>query len=275
MTTYEEIINNLKDIKTVVEFYRFQGASSFEYYNIKSNHFDNDSNHYVYFSITENHHYYFTVRRIRQLINTIILRNSPYNISNKCLKDDRAFHYIENLVINSDSLRKLNSIALVCDSIYYELLKDNSIYNIKKKTPNLIERVDRKIYGGGYGVSSTWLDLFDSLTLFSSYTRITNEDVFKLVKNMKKDGKVCTPYLIRDILSNKERVYKISSNLYNSFHKYEIINSLEEIYDKKLYLESTIFATNPTKVINEVLCSYQKNRDKVLVMLDDKYHKYY
>ena len=141
MTAYEEIINNLKDIKTVVEFYRFQGANSFEYYNIKSNHFDNDSNHYVYFSITENHHYYFTVRRIRQLINTLILRNSPYNISNKCLKDDRAFHYIENLVINSDSLRKLNSIALVCDSIYYELLKENSIYNIKKRTPNLIERL--------------------------------------------------------------------------------------------------------------------------------------
>ena len=105
MTTYSEIIDLLKEEEVVNEFYRFQGANSFEYYNIKSNHFDNSGNHYVYFSRTKNHHYYFSVRRIRQLINTTVLKNTPYIISNKQLKDDRTFHQISNLIINSDSLK--------------------------------------------------------------------------------------------------------------------------------------------------------------------------
>ena len=49
MTTYSEIIDLLKEEEVVNEFYRFQVANSFEYYNIKSNHFDNSGNHYVYY----------------------------------------------------------------------------------------------------------------------------------------------------------------------------------------------------------------------------------
>ncbi len=33
MTTYSEIIDLLKEEEVVNEFYRFQGANSFEYYN--------------------------------------------------------------------------------------------------------------------------------------------------------------------------------------------------------------------------------------------------
>ena len=275
MTTYSEIIDLLKEEEVVNEFYRFQGANSFEYYNIKSNHFDNSGNHYIYFSRTKNHHYYFSVRRIRQLINTTVLKNTPYIISNKQLKDDRTFHQISNLIINSDSLKKLNSITLICDSTYYELLKDNSIYNTVKETPNLIERVDRKIYGGGYGVSNVWLNLLDDLTLFSTYTRITNKDVLDIVKNMRNDRKITTPYLISSILESKKKTYKISDNLYNAFHKYTIMNDLEEIYEQKLYLENSAFSSSSTETINRVLTSYQKNRDKILLKLDKNYRKYY
>lgn len=231
MTTYSEIIDLLKEEEVVNEFYWFQGANSFEYYNIKSN-------HYVYFSRTKNHHYYFSVRRIRQLINTTVLKNTPYIISNKQLKDD-------------------------------------SIYNTVKETPNLIERVDRKIYGGGYGVSNVWLNLLDDLTLFSTYTRITNKDVLDIVKNMRNDRKITTPYLISSILESKKKTYKISDNLYNAFHKYTIMNDLEEIYEQKLYLENSAFSSSSTETINRVLTSYQKNRDKILLKLDKNYRKYY
>ena len=271
MTTYSEVIESLKEEERITELYRFQGPNNFDYFNIKTNHFDNSSNHYVYFSRTKNHHYYFSVKRIRQLINTTVLKDTPYIVSNRQLKDDKAFHKISNLIINSDSLKNLNSITLICDSTYYELLKSNSVSSSLKKLPNLIEKVDSKIYGGGYGVSCAWLNLLDDLTFFSAYTRITNKDVLDIIKNMKKGRKITTPYLVSSILENKKKTYRISDNLHNTFHKYNIMNDLEEIYEQKLYLDSS----SPTKTINKILTSYQKNRDKILIKLDNSYHKYY
>ena len=53
MTTYKKIIDTLIKEEIATEFYRFQGSNSFEYFNIKSNKFD-DSKHYIYFSGTRN-----------------------------------------------------------------------------------------------------------------------------------------------------------------------------------------------------------------------------
>lgn len=187
MTTYKRIIDTLIKEEKANEFYRFQGSSSFEYFNIKSNRFD-DSKHYIYFSRTKNHHYYFTIRRIRQLLNKVVLNNTLYNISNKELENEESFKNITNIVLNQENLKGLKSISLVCDNTYYQLLKENSIYNMTKKdSPYLIERVDRKIYGGGYGVSSAWLDLLNDLTLFSSYVRITSIDILNILKNMRRE----------------------------------------------------------------------------------------
>ena len=141
--------------------------------------------------------------------------------------------------------------------------------------PFLIERVDRKIYGGGYGVSSAWLDLLNDLTLFSSYVRITSIDILNILKNMRREKKLASPYLISDILDAKERVYRLSDNLYNDFHKYNIMNDLETIYEHKLYFENSSFATNPSKNIKDILVNYQKNREKVLRLVDTSYKKYY
>ena len=46
MTTYKRIIDTLIKEEKTNEFYRFQGSNSFEYFNIKSNRFDN-SKHYI------------------------------------------------------------------------------------------------------------------------------------------------------------------------------------------------------------------------------------
>ena len=99
ITTYETV-QKLLEQDNAHEFYRFQGHNSFEYYNIRTNRFEDEESHYVYFSRTINHHYYFTIRRIRQLINTTILRDTPYNISRKHLKNQNSFLNIKNLIIN-------------------------------------------------------------------------------------------------------------------------------------------------------------------------------
>ncbi len=276
MTTYNEIVNILQKEKLINSFYRFQGSSSFEYYNIKKNCFDDIGSHYVYFSTTLLHHYYFSVKRIRQLINTTILNKTDYMISNKQLNIKDNFSKISNLVINSSNLKGLNSIELVVDSSYYKLLTENSVYNMNKdkEQKNLIERVDRRKYKGGYGVIDTWLDLLDDLTLFSVCNRITRDDVLKLLENMKMSKKLNSPYLIRNILDNKLKLYHISDNIYNDFHKYKIMNDLEILYDRKLYLENSSFANNPRKTIKDVLVNYQEKREKVLRLVLENYHKY-
>lgn len=274
MTAYNLIVNELLEKDLGCQFYRFQGSSSFEYYNIKKNNFDYSSDHYVYFSRTKNHHYYFTIRRIRQLINAVVLKDTPYIISNKGLNNKESFSSITNLIINSNKVRNLNSIILVCDNNYYKLLKENSINNNLKENQRLIERVDRRIYGGGYGISSLWLKLLDDLTFFSSYDRITTKDILNLLESMRERNSLTVPYLMSDILDKKIRNYKIKNNIYNDFHKYNIMNDLEQIVDLKLYLKNSSFAVNPSITIKEILNSYQKKREKILSLVDRSYHKY-
>lgn len=272
MATYDDIINDLKE--TTMIFYRFQGSNSFEYFNIKNNRFETDNNNYVYFSRTKKHHYYFTVKRLRQLINIDVLKDTDYVISNKTLNDKESFKYISNLIINSLNIKNLNSISLACDKSYYMLLKENSINSMSKVTPHLIERVDRRLYGGGYGVEGYWLDLLEDLTFFTAYTRISVNDILTLLDSMRRNGKLVSPYLISDILENKLRKYKIKDNLYNDFHKYNIMNDLENIYDERMFLENSHLSSNPRETIREILKSYQDNREKVLRFVDDKYHNY-
>lgn len=269
MTTYNEITNLLLQ-EAAREFYRFQGHNSFECYDIRNNRFNNGKNHYVYFSKSIDHHYYFTVKRIRQLINAIVLNDTHYKISRKQLNDPISFNKIKNLIFNSEKVRNLNSISLVCDQVYYVLLKDNCINSYEKTIESGIERVDRKVFGGGYGLTGAWLDLFDDLTYFSSNIRISVDDILKILNKMRTSSMQTSPKLIKNILEQKPRTYKISTNLFNDFHKYNIMNDLERIYDENLFLSISQFGNKPSKTIKDVLSNYQKNRDKVLKLMDHK-----
>ncbi len=271
MTTYNEITKTLLE-NGAKELYRFQGHNSFECYDIRNNRFNNNKSHYVYFSSSKNHHYYFTIKRLRQLINAIVLNDTHYKITRKGLENPQSFHAIQNMIFNSDKIKDLNSISLVCDQVYYALIKENCIDTRKKIQDSGIERVDRKVFGGGYGITGPWLDLFNDLTYFSSHTRITTLDVLECLDKLKQKGIQTNPLLIKDILERKQRHYIISENLYNDFHKYSIMNDLERIYQENLYVSGSSFMTNPTKTIKKVLTTYQTNRNQILHNLDKKYH---
>lgn len=266
--TDNEIIQRLLEEKTAYEFYRFQGHSSFEYYNIRTNRFEDKENHYVYFSKTLNHHYYFTVKRIRQLINTTILKDTKYQVSKKQLNNSKDFSNIKKIEVNSGQIKDLNSIALVCDHIYYDLLGDNSVNNMEKTYQRGVERVDRRVYGGGYGVTEAWLDLLSDLTYYSSYTRINARDILKLLEEMKKENRQTNPKLIKEILEKKLRTYTLSETLYYDFHKYKIMEDLDRIEEEKLFLPGSEFSKNPEKIKKKVLSKYQKTKDMILSNYD-------
>lgn len=268
--TDNELIQQLLQENTTYEFYRFQGHNSFDYYNIRTNRFEDKGNHYIYFSRTPSHHYYFTVKRIRQLINTTILKDTPYKVTRKQVKDPTCFSEIRKEVINSEKVRELNSIALVCDNSYYELLKDNCINNQSKTYQSGVERVDRKAYGGGYGVTDAWLDLFNDLVYFSSYTRINTKDVLELLIKIRNGNSLASPKLIQDILEKKKRIYTISDTLYDDFHKYKIMEDLDRIEEEKLLLPGSDFYKNPKETKKKVLSLYQQKRDKILLQTKNK-----
>ena len=271
MTTYNEITNNLLN-DGAKEFYRFQGHKSFECFDIRNNRFNNTTDHYVYFSNSKNHHYYFTIKRIKQLINTIVLKDSNYQITRKQLDTPSSFKHIKNIVFNSDKIKNLNSISLICDPVYYALIKENCINNYAKTFESGIEKVDRKVYGGGYGITGPWLDLFNDLTYFSSYVRISSFDVVKLLNKMRRKSIQTNPLLIKDIIEAKQRNYNLSTNLYNDFHKYDIMNDLERICQEGLFLENSSLSKHPTKTIKQILNKYQGEREKILTAVNHKYH---
>ena len=272
MTTYNEIANQLVQ-EGKREYYRFQGHNSFDYFDIRKNRSVTDLDHYVYFSRTEDHHYYFTIRRIRQLLNAVVLRDTPYLLSRKQLRDDNSYRRIRDLVINSEKIRGLTSIKLVCDPHYNRFLQENSVSNHSKTINHGIERVDRRAYGGGYGVTGPWLDLWNDLTYFTSCARITAQDILDLVEEMRRGNSQSNPKLIKKTLNQKERTYRIAPNLYDDFHRYNIMDDLERIYEQGLYLPTSEFAQNPKETMRDILSSYQTTREKVLQKIDDRYHK--
>ena len=270
MTTYEKIASVIVH-DGEKEFYRFQGHNSFDYFNIKTNKFDSWNDHYVYFSGNINHHYYFMLKRLKQLLNKVVLVDTPYNVSNKTLKNLDSYREIRSIVTDSFILKNLNSISLVCDREFFKLLNENSLPNSEKNKKGIIERVDRRIYGGGYGVTDVWLDLFDDLVYFSSYSRITNKDILFLLKEIRSSGKGGNPETIKRVLDDKLKTCKIFDHLYDDFHKYEIMNDLERIIDGGYYLSSSRLSSNPVETIKDVLNSYQNTREKVLKLVDKHY----
>lgn len=269
MTTYSEIARQLLE-EEAKEYYRFQGHNSFDYFDIRNNRFKN-SDYYVYFSRGLYHHYYFTIRRIRQLLNTVILEGEDEMISRKTLSNPEKFGHIKSLVFNSDKIGELTSIKLVCDNNFDRLIRENCANNRNKPPHRGVERVDRKVYGGGYGVTGPWLDLMNHLTYFSSYSRITGDDIRRLLDEMHRGNRQTNPRLLQKILETKDYTCQISPNFFNDFHKYLIMDDLERIVEAGLIMPDSRLQTEPRETIKDVLNSYQDTREKVLRRIDGKY----
>lgn len=271
MNTYKEVATELKKQDLISDLYRFQGGKSFEYFDIKKNRFSkNGEGNYIYFSSSLKHHQYFTLRRLRQLINQLILLDTPYIISNKQLGDSKTFAQIKSLINNSDKLNNVNSIHLMPDSSFMTLIKDNCFCAHEKNSPNSIERVDRRVFSGGYGISAEWLQLLEIMTIFTTYQKIDSEKILELIRNMKKSGRINSIHNMTFLFEDKN--YKINPTVFEDFTKYEIMNLLECILDQNLYNPNSELAKHPTQTIKQVMCEYQNKKEKTLKLIDKKYY---
>lgn len=270
MTLYRETIQILRNEGLTTELYRFQGARSYACFKLSKDEFlDNPKRDYVYFSKSLDHHRYFIVKRTKQLLSEKVLKGTEYQISNFDLGDPRSYNRIKHLVVNSDAIPNLSSIKLICDRNYPILLRDNSIKQKRKTTQDIIERVDRRVYGGGYGVDKEWRDLLTYLTLFATVQKIERKDILKLLSNMRRTGRTNRKdnvTFLEDI--NRQQTF-LNPLVESDFTKYKIMETLEQIIDKGLCTEKSELFHHPTKTIKEITTTYEKNRKKILTLFEN------
>lgn len=272
MSIYQDAISELRREESTSELYRFQGANSIEHFNLQTSRFNDISpskDSYVYFSSSKDHHKYFTVKRIKQFLNQVVLKDTPYQLTNPQLATPDSYHHIKDLIINSDKIKDLYSVRLITDINFRNLIQDNYSFQREKHHNKSIERVDRRVYGGGYGITEEWKELLSYLTYFYAYRRINREDLIQLLTNMCKSGRVNKKDNLNFIIEKTNQYHiDLNQNLESSFTKYKIRQALESILEKGMTSPESELQTVPEEVIKKTIEDYEKRKEKILTIFN-------
>lgn len=272
MALYKDVIRQLNDVECVKELYRFQGGNSFKCFDYKKNIVNDNNSGYIYFSTSLDHHKYFTMKRLKQLLHDVALKDTKYRINSHNIFNDDSFNEIVRLILNCKNIES-QSFKLIYDSYFLKLLRQNA-YNQETKSCSLaIERCDRKVYGGGYGIKDEWINLLQYLTFFSARKEINRNDLIEFLKNIRKTGKISQKDNLDFILKNySSYIYTLNKDLINDFTKYDITNTLEMIIEKGLCVPSSDLSKSPTKTIKDIVNHYQKGKEMTLKLLENSEH---
>ena len=266
MALYKETSSELLSASTAREYFRFEGGKTNSRFDINSE----DNEGYIYISNSLNHHMYFSLKRIKQILNREMLELEHMPLTCKTIRDCEIYPRIKNLILYDENLSSVYSFRLGSCPIVDSLLRENAVYPNRQETKNKsAQRVDRRVYGGGYGLSEEWKRLFAALTYYTARTKITRKDLLELLAKMRATGKLTQKDNIKFLLSDNDRYqYRINHNLESDFHKYSIIDALESILERGEAREDSTLANNPKKTIRRVVEEYERGREKTLRLLE-------
>lgn len=273
MTLYEEMYYNMANLS---KFYRFEGFSTYSYFSFQESEYLSNVLNYVYFSRTEKHHDYFVTRRLRQFIFQEILEDSKNCHLKKRLLDSGSFNEILKCIENYSFDDKLLSIEFSLSPIMKQLLFKNTISNRFKTTNDRrVEKVDYNTYGGGYGFCEEWLKVFNLLTYFYSYRRVTKDNILDFLYAMRRnviEGRtIINP--VSFLLEPRNKVIKVNNKIYSDFSKYELMDALQNIVDGGLYFENSLFAVDSNEKIRRIIRNYNFERECLLDLADSIYQR--
>ncbi|MBQ8681978.1 MAG: hypothetical protein IJ509_03605 [Bacilli bacterium] len=268
MTLYEELYHNTPNLS---KFYRFEGLNSYPYFCFQNEQYLTNIIKYIYFSKNEKHHMYYVTKKLRQLISKEILKDMDLQFNKKVLLDSRTFAEIERYIENYSFEDKMISIEFSLLPIIDSLLDKNTISNRRKHANDRrVEKVDSNIHSGGYGFCEEWLKVFNLLTLFYSYRRITNDNILEFLhiyrRNLIETKNFINP--VSFLFEEKTRVVKINNKIYCDFNKYELMDALERIVEYQLFFPESILGENPYEQIKKVINEYTLKREHILKLSD-------
>ena len=271
MALYRDVCEELARDGYTKEVYRFQGAKTCSKIEIGQK--KPKDKGYIYVSGSMDHHMYFTMKRLKQMINKVLLEETGERFSARNIQSTEMYSTIRNLILYSDGLQPLYSYRLVCSDVLDSLMKNYCVRNDQKESgKRYIERVDRRVYGGGYGLGDEWKELLDYLTFFTASTTITRKDLLELVANMRRSGKINKKDNLSFLTEALRRYqFDVNPNALSDFNKYNIANALESIVEKEMVLPDSDLAISPRKVIKSVVEDYERGREKTLELLGRRY----
>lgn len=273
MTLYEELYHSTPKLP---KFYRFEGFNSFPFFNFQGDEYLTSILRYIYFSKSEKHHAYYVAKRLKQLISSEVLEGTGLKFDRKTLIDIGSYREIESCIESYSFENKSLSIEFSLSPLMSEMLQKNTVSNrTKGENDRRIEKVDYNTYGGGYGFCEEWLRVFNILTIFYSYHRITREDMLDYLymfrRNLIKPKTFANPVIF--LSDPKNRVIKINDKIYSDFSKYELMDALQKIVDTECYFKESIFAENPDEQIKRIVQEYIAEREQILDMSDSIYQR--
>ena len=265
MALYETVSQELLEEHLAKEIYRFEGAKTQSNLDFRGN----NNNQYIYFSNSLDHHMYFMNKRLKQYINSCSLQEENIAFNTRNVRGKNTFPRIKHLVLNSDKIKELYSYRLITLKTFKELIKDNFIFNDQKQSnQRFIEKVDRRVYGGGYGICDEWKELLLYLTFFTAKEKITRKDMMAWIQEIKTTGKILQKDNVKFIIDKNNYQFEINPHVLSDFNKYNIINALESILEKKIAMPNSTLAKEPSKTIRKVIDSYETAREKTKVLLE-------
>ncbi len=248
-------------------FYRFEGTNSYNHFNFSNPEFLKGTNQYIYVSRTLKHHCFYVSKRLRQLINNIMLKGTGLSLKKSSVTNLETFKAILKIVGSSPTGEEQTSIEFTISPLFSKLLMNNSIHSSQKNSGELyIEKVDLKRSGGGYGFTEEWLELFQFFTYFYVHQRITRTDLINFLYAYRNNI-VCgslqfskVPFL----LDLEKKVIEENPNMASSFSKYELMDILERILEKKLYLPNSFLGEKQEDGIKQIVAEYLEEKEAML-----------
>lgn len=274
MTILEEWKEKMIEDKTFHTFYRVQGGLSYEKFSLNEKAVVyNSKEKYTYFSESREHHQYYKTKRIDQLV----LRNDNPMQKRDYLATNSLYVYRYQLPRIKENFKSMeaNRVNIKCFSFYFledafQLIKENSVYYMKRIVDNIPRRVDIKVNGGGYGLNDEWLRLFYLSTFMTEIISIEKEDIEIYLSKLS--------YLLSseiEIGNEQKRRMIISSHLSSPFTKYELMDTLENIVEKGLTTPNSTLQKRPRQVIKTFVKSYENKREEAKRWLDNRMNKKY
>ena len=213
-------------------------------------------------------------RKLIKLLKEKILEQYELKISKKNLVNLKTFQIICSAIEQYNLNEENFSIEIRTLPVFKFIAENNTIKNLKKVASfSLIEKADSTKHGGGYGLKAEYLEIFDILSVFYSYFKITKEDILTFLYYYRQRLSMISsdndPLYF--LINPNRRTIKLNVSLSCNFTKYRLLNALETIVANNLYMPNSNFAKNPNEFIRQVVQEYNMARENILELSSNIY----